>query len=169
MNTGQTLLSIFALVLLGTTIITVNRMYTQHGTVLEHTEIGIYATSLAMSIVEEASGQHFDDATVADAVTTTSSLTTPASLGPEAGETTVPASTTLFNDFDDYNNLTMGVRVAGIDSFTVKASVYYINDTLPAVKSTTRTWFKRMDVSVFGSATSDTIKTSYIFSYFNFR
>jgi len=169
MNTGQTLLSIGALILLGTTIVSVNRMSLQHGTILNQTEIGVYATSLATSIIEEASGQHFDDATVNDAVTLTSSLTPSSSLGPESGETTVPASTINFNDFDDYNNLTLGLNVAGIDSFTVKASVYYVNDTLPSVKVTSQTWFKRLDVSVYGTATSDTIKMSYIFSYFNFR
>lgn len=169
MNTGQTVLSIFALILLGTTIVTVNRMSLQHGTILQQTEIGVYATSLATSIVEEASGQRFDDATVNDAVVATTSLTASGSLGPEAGETTVPASTINFNDFDDYNNLKLGLKVAGIDSFTVKASVHYVNDTLPSVNVTTRTWFKRLDVSVYGTATTDTIKMSYVFSYYNFR
>lgn len=169
MNTGQMLLATGALVLLGTTIITINRMYGRQGDVLMQTEIGVYAISLATSMVEEAAGQNFDEATVNDAVTLTTSLTVPNSLGPEAGETTTPASSDNFDDFDDYNNLTMGMKYAGVDSFTVKTKVYYVNDSDPTTALTTRTWFKRLDVAVYGTATTDTIKMSYIFSYFNFR
>ena len=52
MNTGQMLLTVGALVLLGTTVLTVNRSFNQQGFVLEQTEIGVYAVSLATSIVE---------------------------------------------------------------------------------------------------------------------
>lgn len=169
MNTGQMLLATGALVLLGTTIVTINRMYGQQGTILQQTEIGVYAISIATSLIEEASGQNFDEVTVNDAVTATTSLTDPSLLGPEAGETTSPATTANFDDFDDYNNLTYGMSVAGVDSFTIKSTVYYVNDTAPTVKVTTKTWFKKLDVSVYGTATQDTIKMSYIFSYFNFR
>ncbi len=163
------LLATGALVLLGTTIITINRMYGRQGEVLRQTEIGVYAISLATSMVEEAAGQNFDEATVNDAVTATTSLTAASSLGPEAGETSTPASSDKFDDFDDYNNLTMGLKYAGVDSFTVKTKVYYVDDSNPTVAVTTRTWFKRLDVSVYGSAVADTIKMSYVFSYFNFR
>lgn len=169
MNTGQMLLATGALVLLGTTIITINRMYSRQGDVLRQTEIGVYAISLATSIVEEASGQNFYEATVNDAITMTTLLTAPSSLGPEAGETTTPASTDTFDDFDDYNNLTLGMKIAGVDSFTVKSAVYYVNDSSPTTAVSVRTWFKRLDVSVYGTATADTIKMSYVFSYFNFR
>jgi hypothetical protein len=167
MNTGQMLLTTGALILMGTTIITINRMYNRQGDVLHQTEIGVYAVSLATSLLEEASGQNFDEATVNDAVTSTSSLSN--TLGPESGEKTSPDSTVHFDDFDDYNNLIMGFRIQGVDSFTVKANVYYINDSDPSTPVSTRTWFKRMDVSVSGSASADTVKMSYIFSYFNFR
>lgn len=169
MNTGQMLLATGALVLLGTTIITINRMYNRQGDVLRQTEIGVYAVSLATSIIEEAGGQNFDEATVNDAVTLTTSLTAVNSLGPDAGETTTPASADKFDDFDDYNNLTMGMKIVGVDSFTVKAKVYYVDDANPTTAVNTRTWFKRLDVSVYATATADTIKMSYVFSYFNFR
>jgi hypothetical protein len=181
MNTGQMLLTTLAIVLLGTTVITVNKSSLQHGTILQQTQIGVYGISLATSLVEEASGKAFDKNTVDAAVTLPSSLTSASSLNPESGETTTPVSTTLFNDFDDYNNLSLPVVVGGVDSFTVKAKVYYVNETAPEVKVTSPTWYKRMDVIVLpsgladtnrikmGLATGDTIKLSYIFSYFNFR
>lgn len=169
MNTGQMLLATGALVLLGTTIITINRMYGQQGTIIRQTEIGVYAISLATSLIEEASGQNFDENTVNDAVTSTSSLTAANNLGSETGETTTPVSTANFDDFDDYNNLLYGMKISGVDSFTIRSSVYYVVDTSPTVKVTTKTWFKKMDVSVSSTATQDTIRMSYIFSYFNFR
>ena len=163
------LLTTGALILLGITVITVNRSFTQQGTVLQNTEIGVYAISLATSLIEEASGQNFDQNTVDNSVTTTSALTNANALGAESGETTTPASTLNFNDFDDYNNLTLGIKVAGVDSFTIKSSVYYIDPSAPGVKITTRTFHKKMDVAVYGTAGSDTVRMSYIFSYFNFR
>jgi len=181
MNTGQMMLSIGAVVLLGATVIAVNRSSLQNGTILQQTQIGIYGVSLASSIIEEAAGKAFDANTVDDAVTSTSSLST--TLGPETGETTPANSTTQFDDFDDYNYLwahPMKVGATGVDTFTVKAKVYYVSDANPEVKVTGPTWFKRMDVQVYGSgvadtsrrkygiATGDTIKMSYVFSYLNF-
>ena len=75
MNTGQMLLTAAAVVLLGTTVLTVNNSFNSQGTILERTEIGVYATSLATSMIDEASSQAFDQFTVDDAVTTPSSLT----------------------------------------------------------------------------------------------
>ena len=178
MNTGQMLLASGALILLGTTVITVNRMYSQHGTILRKTEVGVYAVSLATSVIEEASGQNFDEATVNSVVTAASSCTASTSFGPDASETGSSAATPTdnFDDFDDYHNLTWGVNVAGVDTFTVKAKVYYVNDTTPDVTTTTKTFYKRIDVSVYSRSMvdttygrPDTIKMSYVFSYFNFR
>jgi hypothetical protein len=169
MNTGQMLLTVGALVLLGTTVLTVNRSFTQQGIVLEQTEIGVYAVSLATSVVEEASGMAFDEVTVDNSVTMPSSLTNPNRLGPESGETTSPASSANFNDFDDYNGLVAGTNIAGVDSFTVKCNVYYVDPSAPDTPITSRTFFKRLDVKVYSTATADTIKMSYIFSYFMFR
>jgi len=169
------MLTTLAIVLLGTTVITVNRSSLQHGTILQQTQIGVYGISLATSIVEEASGKAFDKNTVDAAVSTPSGLTS--TLGPESGETTPDT----FDDFDDFNNLNIPMVVAGVDSFTIKARVYYVNETAPEVLVTSPTWFKRLDVLVLpsgladtsrlkmGLSTGDTIKLSYIFSYFNFR
>ena len=163
------LLTVGAMVLLGTTVLTVNKSFTQQGVVLEQTEIGVYGISVATSVVEEASGMAFDQATVGNSVTTTASLTVPNRLGPDLGEITHPQSTAMFNDFDDYNGLQMGVKIAGVDSFTVKAKVYYIDPSLPETPSSSSTFFKRLDVQVYSASTADTIKMSYIFSYFIFR
>ncbi len=169
MNTGQMLLTAGAVVLLGTTVLTVNRSFNSQGTILEHTEIGVYATSLATSIIDEASSQAFDQNTVDNAVTAASSLTKYNKLAPELGEKTIPDSTVHFNDFDDYNGLSMGVKVVGVDSFTVTCQVHYINPSAPMVDLTTQSFFKRLDVQVASISGADTVKMSYIFSYIMFR
>ncbi len=169
MNTGQMLLTTAAVVLLGTTVLTVNRSFNSQGMILEQTEIGVYATSLATSIVDEASGQAFDQNTVDNSVTGTSSLTNYKRLGPEVGETTSPPSTVNFNDFDDYNGLIEGVNVAGVDSFTVKCWVNYIDPTAPNVNLSGQSFFKRLDVEVSSISSRDTVRMSYIFSYIMFR
>ena len=149
---------------------TVNGMYGNHGTILRQTEIGIYATSMATSMVEEASGMNFDENTVNSVLSLPSGLTSSGSLGAESGETTTPDSSVNFDDFDDYNNRTFGVKVAKVDTFTIRTYVYYVTNTSPyLVQTSTPTWLKRLDVKVHSFAMTDTVTMSYIFSYFNFR
>ena len=167
MGTGQMMLAGLATVLLGTTILSLNSSSIQHGTVLQQTEVGIYGISIATSIVEEAQGMAFDEKTTDDAVTNTAGLSV--TLAPEAGETTAPSSSTNFDDFDDFNNFDATMDVQGVDRFRVRAQVYYISPTAPNVSSSSRTWHKRLDVEVTSTASSDTIRTSFVFSYFNFR
>ncbi len=164
MNTGQTLLTTLAVVLLGTTVLTLNKTFLQHGTILRQTEIGLYAVSLATSVIEEASGQAFDENTIDDVITSPSSLTSASHLKAESGET-YP----VLDDFDDYNGLQLGYKAAGTDSFSIRPIVYYVNSSAPNTPVSSPTFFKRMDVSVWGTATGDTVKMSYIFSYFIFR
>ncbi len=156
-----------ATVLLGATVLSLNRSSLQHGTVLTQTEVGIYGISIATSVVEEAQGMAFDEKTTDDAVTNSSALTS--LLGAETGETTSPSSSANFDDFDDFNSYDVTMNVQGVDNFRVRAQVYYITPTSPSVAATGRTWHKRLDVQVTSSASSDTIRTSFIFSYFNFR
>jgi hypothetical protein len=169
MNTGQMVLTTGAIVLLGLTVLTVNRTFNSHGNIIRQTEIGVYSISLATSIIEEASGQNFDESTVDDAVTSTSLLTTSGNLGPDAGEPSAANTTNGFDDFDDYNDLLLGVGIAGVDSFTVRATVVYVDAASPDNATSTRTFHKRLDVAVTSTANPDTIKMSYVFSYFNFR
>ena len=180
MNTGQMMLSVGAIVLLGATILTLNRSSLQNGTLLQQTQIGLYAVSFAVSTIEEASGKAFDQKTFNAAVALTSSLSS--TMGPEAGETTTPASTIKFNDFDDYNLYKKTDYVPLVDSFHTNCQVYYVTDLLhPELKSLSNTWYKKMDIQVYNSGLADsvmknyvginidTVKMSYIFSYFFFR
>ena len=98
MGTGETLLTIGAIVLLGTIILTTNREISSSTQVVQQTSFGIDATSLGTSIIEKAEDLAFDEHTKDSTwVNALSGLTPPASLGEESsiGDT--------LDDYDDYN------------------------------------------------------------------
>ena len=178
------MLTAFALILLGTTVLTVNKNNINQGTILRQTEVGIYAVSLATSYVEKASALNFDENTVGTFITNgvTTTLTSPSNLGPDLthygpyGNEIANVDST-FDDFDDYKNFNKLDIVPGADAFTTNNDVNYC-DTAGVIQPSTKTFYKRMDVKTWGTVTrssfegtasngtgTDTIKLSYIFSY----
>ena len=168
MNTGQTILAILAVVLLGTNIVSVNNSALQHGVILQQTEIGIFAVSFATSLLEEAQGKAYDKASVMDQLTSLTQLTPPDSLGPDPGEVHGDPLGD-FNDFDDFNGLRDTTVVPDEDTFYRWASVVYVDTTSPDITRITRTWTKKMTVWVKGKSQNDTISMSYLFTYWPFR
>jgi hypothetical protein len=188
MGTGQMLLTIMALVLFGTTIITVNHNSLTQGTILRQTELGIYAVSLATSYIQRASELDFDSSTVGGLVyinvpmpqppyIPAGVLTAPSHLGPDKNNTA--NVDTSYDDFDDYNGFVRDTNFTDVAKFHVTASVYYINQTgANQFQKTTAntTWLKRMDINVNDAidrgvysgetAGTDTIKMSYILSFY---
>lgn len=164
MNTGQTILTIIAIVFLGTNVVSVNRTFLQHGIILQQTEIGLFGTSLATSLIEEAQGKAFDKNSLEGLLQTASECTPVDSLGPESGETREE-----FNDFDDYNKLRDTIRMKDVDTFIRWASVAYVDSSAPNIPTTYRSFCKRLTVNVRGLAAQDTIRMSYLFSYWSFR
>ena len=175
MNTGQTLLTVGAMVLLGFTVLTINSTTLQHGQILTQTKIGIYATSLGISRVEEASGKAFDEASINydfNNPTDMNPLSSPGSLGPDdAGEWAHIDSTAYFDDFDDYNlpNHVQTFYVPLVDSLFLRSVVWYVDPANPNGTSGGKSWSKKMLATVKAANSADTIKLSYIFSYFYFR
>jgi hypothetical protein len=189
MNTGQTILTIGALMLLGMSVLTTNRASLQHGAIINQTEVDIYAVSLAQAKIEEASGKAFDHFSSTDiegsgnVITSLSQLSSP--LGPESDDTISagPPMHYFFDDFDDYNYYSgtnpFRLYVDGVDTFHIQTTVFYVDTTNPEADAHTRTWHKRMVVKVWptvtawgdstGKAKPDTITMSYIYSYWWFR
>ena len=164
MNTGQTILTIVAIVFLGTNVVSVNRTFMQHGIILQQTEIGLFGTSLATSLIEEAQGKAFDKNSLQGLLQTATDCSPVDSLGPEPGE-----KREEWNDFDDYNSLRDTVRIKDVDTFYRWASISYVDSTAPNVATSNRTFSKRLMVSVRGLSSQDTIRVSYLFSYWSFR
>ena len=120
MNTGQTILTAFAIVLLGVNVVNINRTFAQHGVVLQQTEIGIFGVSLATSLLEEARGKAFDARSIDSLIISESECTPVDSLGPEPGELRQD-----YDDFDDYNGMTGGPSQ---DNTIVRADTIKIPD-----------------------------------------
>ncbi len=169
MGTGQMLLTIGAVILLGNIILTTNRGIANSSQLMLKTNFGLEAVSLASSTVEEAESLPFDESTRFNSDTSTSQLTAAANLGEES------SSGDTLDDFDDYNGPpNQGYRIAsltlGTGIYDVKTHVCYVTPSNLTGSSSTPTWHKRIDVWVWNTAdTKDTIEVSSVYSYWYFR
>ena len=87
MNTGQSLFSIGALLLLSVSILRVNNSILTTDTIMQDSKLGVLGISIATSLIEEANRKAFDAASVEDAVDNLGDLTPPNSLGANPSET----------------------------------------------------------------------------------
>jgi hypothetical protein len=175
MNTGQTFLTIGALVLLMTSLVGFYRLLGHNGERLELSQSGITATTIATSIMEIASSLPFDAVTDSSdsAITNINVLTPTGLLGSEG---TFDDSLTKYNDFDDFNGDTL-VRVmpGGLGNFTVAFAVHYVDPTNVNNVSGARSYVKRLDMKIWKSwppavagDVVDTTRMSMIMGYFHF-
>jgi MSHA pilin protein MshD len=163
MNTGQSLLSIGALMLLSLSILRVNNGILNADSVLQDSKIGVLATSIGTSLIEEANRKAFDAISVSDAVLDVLTLTSPYTLGPALGETP-----DIYNDFDDYNGYVRSDTVFSMD-FKIACTVNYVDPYDVDGIEMSRTWHKKITVSISSSFISDTLKFSSVYSYWHFR
>jgi hypothetical protein len=170
MGTGETLLTIGAIVLLGAIILTTNREISSSSQVMMQTSFGIDATSLGTSIIEKAEDCAFDehskDSTWVNALT---GLTPPDSLGEDS-----PTDDTLPDDYDDFNGpqgqgfrLETDSLATGV--YKVKTQVFYVQRNVSGqinVTTAGATWAKELYVRIWNTAdTLDTVKMYDVFSY----
>jgi len=181
MNTGQSLFSIGALLMLSLTVLRVNNTILSSEVVLRDSKLGILGISLATSLIEEANRKAFDAATAEDGITDVNLLTSPYSLGPGGHEN--PDSSSTFNDFDDYNKFVKMdtiFTILNIGNNTIKdtthyvvfkdsCSVCYVEPTNIDGKIMSKTWHKKITVFISSPSMTDTVKISKVFSYWNFR
>jgi hypothetical protein len=134
------------------------------GAVLENTgvevENKVYLTafSLADDLLEEIKQKAFDANTIQFPITNPAGLTD-YPLGPGAGET-YPN----FNDIDDFNGYSRGVDEPHAEKYVVSSEIYYVGEDTPDVKSSTRTFYKRADVTVTSPYLKSSVKLSFIFT-----
>ncbi len=176
MTTGQSILTIAAFVLLSSMLLTFYRVVSTTSDSIQSGQDGILATSIATSYMELAQGKAFDDVsdTSDAAILNPSALTPYNKLGPEAADTSIA----LYNDFDDFNGLTLTRPISPTDTskqFTTTFKVYYVNANNPTIVVYGHTFVKRMDLTTWRSwppATHpgeiDTLKTSLVMGYFHF-
>ena len=162
------ILALGAMILLTILITNVNKnsLYTED--VMYNSNFGITATSIASSVIEDASKKRFDNVFYIDSSTVydPNYFTPAAELGIDSGE--VLSDPKTFNDFDDYNNY------SGVDStmpsaiFNVSCRVFYVNDDALDDSVSNQTYHKKITVKVWSISMKDTMVMSSIFSYWNF-
>lgn len=175
MNTGQMLITIGAIFLLGSVILTVNRGLLSSNTVMIDNRYGIIAVSLATSTIERASNKAFDEQSDTLGLSSVTSLTLSGNLGLDSGESINDPDT--FDDFDDFNcyrntpkaDTLVLEGTANKIIFYTNCQVDYVRADAPETISSNRTWHKRMMVKVYSPGIQDTIRLSTVYSYWYFR
>ena len=165
MGTGQTLLTIMAMMMLSRMTLSVNNENAQSGGSIEMAAYRITATSLGTSVMEEASGLAFDEKSDTVGISTPSSFTAANKLGPETGEV-YPH----YDDFDDFNGLHKIDSLAGSAVFVTDVTVQYVTISNNVITvSNTQTYNKQMTVKVSSKFMADTLTFYTVMSYWFFR
>lgn len=175
MNTGQTMLTIFAMVLLSAVILTVNRGFLTTNVTMAENRVDILAVSLGNSIIEDATSMAFDEQTVGAAVSSPTSLTSSTLLGLDSGESSSNPSS--FDDFDDYNSYKTNPKVDTIGvpgttnkyTFKTYCKVDYVDPNNPDNITANKTYHKKIQLKIFSPGMSDTVRMSTVYSYWYFR
>lgn len=163
MNTGQTMMTMGAMILLSAIVLRVNTSNLNNEAVRDQAQYGVLATSIATSIIEEAQSKSFDHNTDTNSVTLLTQLSSV--LGPEGGETEE-----TFNDFDDYHGFTKRDSTMPSAIFDIACEVVYVTPNNIEGFSNNRTWHKKINVTITSPfAPADTFRTASIFSYWYFR
>ena len=160
MNLGQSLFAIGALLLLSLNIMGVNTRILRTDEVALESKIGVLATSIGTSTIEEASKLAFDEKTKSDPVLAKTSLTPSGSLKQEV--------VGVLDDFDDYNGLVLKDTIFTIP-FTSVCTVCYIDPSNPDGSTSSQTWHKKLTIKISSPFSKDTLEMSTIYSYWYFR
>lgn len=174
MTNIQMILALGAMILLTILLLNVNRNSLAVEDVMYDSNFGITATSIASSVIEDASKKRFDkvsaifnpyDSTY-NVVTDPSELTPADSLGIDLTEDITNPRT--FDDFDDYNEYTTVDSTMPSAIFNVSCRVVYVNDAALDDSVNAPTFHKKITVRVWSKSMSDTMVMSSIYSYWNF-
>ncbi len=166
----NTLITLGGLILFGLFVLSTNNIILNQTDVAVSSEFQISAIGFGQSLIEEAKMKKFDEAEITGTIQTVNNLTASGSLGRETGETyTSPdssytgnfASLRNFDDFDDYNNYRRIVSSPRAENFTVSSTVTYVSETWPDSNVTTRTFAKKIRVTV----TSPYLQRSIVLEY----
>lgn len=158
------MLTLGALMLLSFLALRMNTNLLSTEELMQNSKYGVLGISLATSIIEEANLKAFDEKSIDTSLTNVNGLTAVGSLGKESGETYPD-----FDDFDDFNNYTRTDSTMPSAVFNIACEVVYVSSTNPEATSSSRTWHKKITVSVTSKNMTDTVRVSSVFSYWYYR
>jgi hypothetical protein len=172
MSTGHTILTICALMLLTTILLSFYRLLADNGDVIAGGQDGILMNTLAATYLELASGLAYDSVTDTTNLVQVppTSLTLPLFLGPESVD---EDSVYDFNDVDDFNGFVVEDQPNGTTRrYRTVFRVQYVRPADPQITSAVQTWTKRLDLRtwrVFPPGETDTLRLSTVMGYFRFN
>ena len=161
MTGNQMMLSIVAMIFLSMLILNVHSSTTDKLIILYSNESVIEATGIAQAVFEEIQTKAYDEATTTSAAKERDLLTPVLSLGKETGET----AHNDFDDIDDYNNYTLTDTANVMGTFQLAVKVRYAAETAPYDTSSTRTYMKRVDISITNESLPTTLTFNKLISY----
>lgn len=186
------MLTIGALVLMGTLLVSNNTLIRYHSVDSMENEYTVAAYGLAQSVIDEAKVKAFDERTIGAAIGDTTGLTAAGSLGkdanteklngngsnPDSPDTLSTASpfsaanpgfrsSVKFDDIDDYHGYVRIMQKArALEGDTVLVSVSYASGASPNTSFTsTRSFCKKMTVTVTGKYLRAPVTLTYAYTY----
>jgi len=161
MNTGQSILTIGALALFSFIIIYFENLQSNYISISLLNESIVTGSGICQSMIDEISAKSFDERTVSASISENDGLTSPASLGPDAGE----ATSALYDDIDDYDNHTRIVSSERLGDFNVSVRVFYVNFADPETENISTSFVKKINVVVTSALIDGNIKQTSVMSY----
>lgn len=143
-------LAIGALVLLGKLALSTNAFLGDSEVMQSQSEVITTASTIGQSTLEKIVVRGYDHNFPGDNDTvTTGSLVFASNLGVDAGE--VAGKDTTFNDLDDFKGFSDSLVTPRFGKFFISCKVYYTNEASPYDSTGSRTFLKRVDVTVNNS------------------
>lgn len=155
------MLSIAAIFFVSLLIINVNKSTGQRITELATNESTIQSTALAEGLFEEIMAKAFDEKTITNTVGSADSLSSVSDLGKDDTE----SSNTSFDDIDDYNNYLTTYNSSGMDKFSIRVNVFYVEENSPYSESSTRTFLKQIRIAIDNQYLPATLTFNRLISY----
>lgn len=175
------ILTIGAILLFGMFLRSSNTLMMDNTQLASRIEYNITALSLGQSIIDEAKAKAFDERTagLSFSLASPNLCTRWDSLGidpPSFSAEGVPNPDTAissgyrsilkFDDIDDYNGYIRLVNTPRAEGYWIAVVVTYADTINPDITyANSRSWCKRMSVTVWNKFMSDTVKLTYAFTY----
>ncbi|MBF8295371.1 MAG: hypothetical protein HW389_1916 [Bacteroidetes bacterium] len=159
MGLGQTMITLGMFILLIMSVISANRMINENLQAQLETQAMATSATVANDLLLEILSKKYDASSDTLGSLATSVFTEASSLGPNATEvancpqpdssyTGAFRSIAAYSDVDDYHGYERIVTANGITGFKLEVVVYYVASGTPDTKTTSRTNFKRIQVTV---------------------